>query len=94
MSETFKSVLEKYTHVDSDSSLSFVNGLLAGAGAVVAVMAFAFMQLVGRYEGIMGVTTVEMRAAIILGGIVCAAAVGYEFYRRRPVKAQQGVSSE
>ena len=78
----------------SDSIPSFVNGILAGAGAVVAVMAFAFMQLVGQYEGVMGVTTAEMRVSIILGGIVCAAAVGYEFYRKRPVKAQQGVSSE
>ena len=78
----------------SDSLPSFVNGILAGAGAVVAVMAFAFMQLVGQYEGVMGVTTAEVRVAIILGGIVCAAAVGYEFYRKRPVKAQQGVSSE
>ncbi len=78
----------------SDSLPSFVNGILAGAGAVVAVMAFAFMQLVGQYEGVMGVTTAEMRVAIILGGIVCAVAVGYEFYRKRPVKAQQGVSSE
>jgi len=80
--------------MDSDSYISFINGILAGAGAVVAAMAFAFIQLVGRYEGVMGVTTVEMRAAVILGGIVCAAAVGYEFYRRRPVKAKQGVSSE
>lgn len=78
----------------SDSLPSFVNGILAGAGAVVAVMAYAFMQLVGQYEGVMGVTTAEMRVAIILGGIVCAVAVGYEFYRKRPVKAQQGVSSE
>jgi hypothetical protein len=78
----------------SDSLPSFVNGILAGAGAVVAVMAFAFMQLIGRYEGLMGVTTIEMRAAIILGAIVCAAAVGYEFYRKKPVKAQQGVNGE
>ena len=77
----------------SDSLPSFVNGILGGAGAV-AVMAVAFMQLVGKYEGVMGVTTAEMRVAIILGGIVCAAAVGYEFYRKRPVKTQQGVSSE
>ena len=78
----------------TDSLPSFINGILAGAGAVVAVMSFAFMQLVGKYEGIMGVTTSEMRVAIILGGIVCAAAVGYEFYRKRSIKTQEGVSSE
>jgi hypothetical protein len=80
--------------MNSDTLSSFANGVLAGAGAVVAIMAYAFMQLVGRYEGVMGVTTTEMRAAIILGGVVCAAAVGYEFYRRRPVRAQQGVGNE
>jgi hypothetical protein len=94
VSETFKSALENIRNVGSDSSLSFVNGILAGAGAVVAVMAFAFLQLVGRYENVMGITTGEIRAAIILGGLVCAVAVGYEFYRRRPLKAQQGVNSE
>ncbi|MEM2760263.1 MAG: hypothetical protein QXU32_11190 [Nitrososphaerales archaeon] len=78
----------------SDSLASFVNGILAGAGAVIAIMAFAFMQIVGRYEGMMGISTGEMRAAIILGGVVCAAAVGYEFYRKRPVQARQGVGSE
>ncbi len=41
--------------MDFDSLPSFVNGILAGAGAVVAVMAFVFMQLIGRYEGVMGV---------------------------------------
>jgi len=82
--------------------VTFVNGIIAGAGAVVAVMAFVFMQLVGKYEGVMGVSTGEMRAAVILGAIVSAAAVGYEFYRKKPVKessqdvseSSQGVSSE
>jgi hypothetical protein len=66
--------------------ITFVNGIIAGAGAMVAAMAFVFMQLVGKYEGQLGVSTGEMRAAIILGGIVCAAAVAYEFYRNRTVK--------
>ena len=86
-----------------ESMVTFVNGIIAGAGAVVAVMAFVFIQLVAKYEGIMGVSTGEMRAAVILGGIVCAAAVGYEFYRKRSVKestqsasgeSSQGVSGE
>lgn len=86
-----------------ESMVTFVNGIIAGAGAVVAVMAFVFMQLVGKYEGVMGVSTGEMRAAVILGAIVSAAAVGYEFYRKKPVKestpsasgeSSQGVSGE
>ena len=82
--------------MDSEESMvTFVNGIIAGAGAVVAVMAFVFMQLVGKYEGVMGVSTGEMRAAVILGAIVCAAAAAYEFYRKKPVReASQGVSGE
>ncbi len=79
----------------SESYITFVNGIIAGAGAVVAVMSFFFMQLVSKYQGIMGVSTREMSVGIILGAIVCAAAVGYEFYRKKPVKKEsQGVSSE
>jgi len=33
-----------------ESMVTFVNGIIAGAGAVVAVMAFVFMQLVAKYE--------------------------------------------
>ena len=78
-----------------ESMVTFVNGIIAGAGAVVAVMAFVFMQLVGKYEGIMGISTGEMRAAVILGAIVSAAAVAYEFYRKKPVKeASRGISGE
>jgi len=78
-----------------ESMVTFVNGIIAGAGAVVAAMSFVFMQLVGKYEGIMGVSTGEMRAAVILGAVVSAAAIGYEFYRKKPVReASQGVGSE
>jgi len=78
-----------------EKMVTFVNGIIAGAGAVVAVMAFVFMQLVAKYEGVMGVSTAEMRAAVILGAIVSAAAVGYEFYRKKPVKQSgQAVSGE
>ncbi len=53
--KTFKSTSKIIGNMDFDSLPSFVNGILAGAGAVVAVMAFVFMQLIGRYEGVMGV---------------------------------------
>ncbi len=79
----------------SESYITFVNGIIAGAGAVVAVMSFVFMQLVSKYEGIMGVSSRDMIVGVILGAIVCAAAVGYEFYRKKTVKKEsQGVSSE
>ena len=69
-----------------DSISSFVNGLIAGAGVVLALMSYGFLQFVKPLENIQGVTTTELRIAILLGGIVCAAAVGYEFYRKKETK--------
>lgn len=37
----------------------------------------------------MGFTSTEIRVAILLGGIVCAVSVGYEFYRKKETKEQQ-----
>ena len=70
----------------SDSMLSFVNGIIAGAGAVLAIMSAAFVQMVSPLEGVLGFTTIDLRVAILLGAIVCAAAVGYEFYRKKETK--------
>ena len=70
----------------SDSISSFVNGILAGAGAVLAFMSVAFLQFISPLENIQGVTTTEVRVAIFLGGIVCAVAVGYEFYGKKETK--------
>ena len=73
----------------SDSPSSFVNGLLAGAGAVLALMSVAFVQMTAPLEGVMGFTSTEIRVAILLGGIVCAVAIGYEFYRKKEDKPSQ-----
>lgn len=70
----------------SNSLSSFVNGIIAGAGAVLAIMSVAFLQMTAPLEGVMGFTTIEIRVAILLGGIVCAAAIGYEFYNRKETK--------
>lgn len=75
--------------MSSDSTLSFINGLIAGAGAVLALMAYGFLQFIGGLENIQGVTTTEIRVAIMLGGIVSAVAIGYEFYgKKKPNKEQ------
>jgi len=75
--------------MSSESNLSFINGLIAGAGVVLALMSYGFLQFVGALENIQGVTTTELRVAIMLGGIVSAVAIGYEFYnKKKPVKEQ------
>ena len=74
--------------MSSDKIASFVNGLIAGAGAVLAIMSYGFLQFVGPLENIRGVTTTELRIAILLGGIVCAVAVGYEFYQKKETSKQ------
>jgi len=65
---------------------SFVNGLIAGAGAVLALMSVGFLQYIAPLENLQGVTTTEIRVAILLGGIVFAVAVGYEFYGNKEAK--------
>jgi len=69
--------------MNSDKIASFVNGIIAGAGAVLAFMSYGFLHYVSPLENIQGVTTTELRVAILLGGIVCAVAVGYEFYSKK-----------
>ena len=69
--------------MNSDKIATFVNGIIAGAGAVLAFMSYGFLLYVSPLENIQGVTTTELRVAILLGGIVCAVAVGYEFYSKK-----------
>ena len=68
---------------------SFVNGLIAGAGAVLALMSVAYLRIVTPLEGVMGVSSTDIRVAIFLGGIVCAVAVAYEYYGKKQTKEQQ-----
>jgi len=78
----------------SNSMSSFVNGIIAGAGAALAIMSVGFLQMTGPLEGVMGFVTTEIRVAILLGGIVCAAAVGYEFYSKKQKKEKQGETKD
>jgi len=68
--------------MSSDSNISFINGLVVGAGAVLALMSYVLLQFIAGLENIQGVTTTELRVAILLGGIVSAVAIGYEFYSK------------
>ena len=72
----------------SNSLSSFVNGLIAGAGIVLALMSYGFMKFTSSLENIQGVTSTELRIAILLGGMVAAVAIGYEFYTKKD-KVQQ-----
>ena len=75
--------------MSSDSMLSFINGLIAGAGAVLALMSYGFLQFIAGLENVGGLSTTELRVAILLGGIVSAVAIGYEFYdKKKPNKEQ------
>ena len=67
---------------------SFVNGLIAGAGIVLALMSFGFLQYIAPVENQQGISSTEIRVAIMLGGIVTAVAIGYEFYSKKEEKKQ------
>ena len=68
------------------SNSSFVNGLITGAGIVLVLMSVVFLMYVAPLENIPGVSTTELKVAIILGGVVAVASVGYEFYTRKQEK--------
>ena len=61
---------------------SFVNGLIAGAGIVLSLMSFGFLQFVQPLEGIQNVTTTELRVAIVMGAIVFVVAVANQYYNK------------
>jgi len=65
------------------SNFSFVNGIIVGAGIVLAFMSFGFLQYIAPVENQQGISSTEIRVAIMLGGLVAAVAIGYEFYTRK-----------
>lgn len=65
------------------SNSSFVNGIIVGAGIVLAFMSFGFLLYIAPVENQQGVSSTEIRVAILLGGVVAAVAIGYEFYSRK-----------
>ena len=65
------------------SNSSFVNGLIAGAGIALAVMSIGFLQYIAPVENQNGVSSTEIRVAILLGGLVAAASIGYEYYTKK-----------
>ena len=67
---------------------SFVNGLIAGAGIVLALMSFGFLKYIAPVENQQGISSTEIRVAIMLGGVVAAVAIGYEFYSKKEEKKQ------
>ena len=69
--------------MSSESKLSFINGMIAGAGISLAIMSIAFLKMTGPLEGKMGFSTTEIRVAIFLGFIVFTIAVLYEIYRKK-----------
>ena len=69
--------------MSSESKLSFINGMIAGAGIALAIMSIAFLKMTGPLEGKMGFSTTEIRVAIFLGFIVFTVATLYEIYRKK-----------
>ena len=65
------------------SNSSFVNGIIVGAGIVLAFMSYVLLQYIAPVENQNGVSSTEIRVAILLGGLVAAASIGYEYYTRK-----------
>jgi hypothetical protein len=76
------------------SNSSFVNGIIVGAGIVLAFMSFGFLLYIAPVENQQGISSTEIRVAILLGGIVTAVAIGYEFYCRKEESKNSEPSKE
>ena len=76
------------------SNSSFVNGAVTGAGIVLVLMSIGFLQYIAPVENQQGVSSTEIRVAIMLGGIVAAASIGYEYYTRKETKKQISKSDD
>jgi len=68
---------------------SFVNGAIAGAGAVLAIMSVALLKLYEPLEISKALTTTEIRVAIFLGAVVFVLAIAYEIYLNNITKKRQ-----
>ena len=73
---------------------SFVNGAVTGAGIVLVLMSVGFLQYIAPVENQQGVSSTEIRVAIMLGGIVAAASIAYEYYSRKEEKKQISESDD
>ena len=73
----------------TNSTVSFLNGAIAGAGAVLAIMSSTLLMLYLPLELSKAITTTELRVAIFLGAIVFAIAIAYEYYLNNITKKRQ-----
>lgn len=80
--------------MEQKSKFSFINGLIAGAGIALAIMSYGFLLYIAPLENLQGVSSTEIRVAILLGGIVAAVAIGYEFYTKKETKTDDDKIAE
>jgi len=74
--------------MSSDSKTLIINGSIACAGAVLAIVSYGMLVSLGDVEA-HSVSTIELRVAILLGGIISAVAIGNQFYNRKERKKEQ-----
>ena len=92
--------MKPYNHVQTKiikmttSGTSLLNGIIIGGGAALAVMSYFFLQIVAPLEIETGVTSTEIRIAVIVGAIVSVVAIGYEFYMKKESKKESEKTSE
>ena len=72
--------------ISTESKETFLNELIAGTWIALAVLSYAFVQYIALLEGKSGVSTTEPKIAILVGALVFAVAVAYEFYGKKNKK--------
>jgi len=69
--------------MNSTDTISFLNGLVCGGSISLLLISLFIIRITTPVEGIMGITTFEIRFAIFASITAIAITIAYEIYRKR-----------
>lgn len=75
--------------MNSVDIVSFLNGLVCGGSISLFLISLFFLTIVKPIEGINGLTTTEIRFAILISGIAIVLTIAYEMHRKKDGEKSQ-----
>ena len=74
--------------MNSIDTISFLNGLVCGGSISLLLISIFLIRITTPVDGIMGITTFEIRFAIFASITTIAITIAYEIYRKKINKNQ------
>ena len=69
--------------MNSSDTISFLNGLVCGGSISLLLIALFLIRITTPVDGIMGITTFEIRFSIFASITAIAITIAYEIYRKK-----------